>query len=388
MNVDPRSQFEALTGAGIQAFRAGRAADARSLFERAVALPPPPGARRPWAMLAQACRQLGDVAAETSALEAALAEDPRAIGALLMMGDRKRIDGDDRAATHFFRAALALAGTGQAAPGLATMIDGARRFLADAGQRFEAHLLAGIDGGQGGRRMADAVDLLLGRTQLYLQQPSMFYFPGLPQRPFYGREEFDWLPRLEAQVPAIRAELEAVLAGGEDGFQPYVERAQGRPAPANSLLDDPSWSAFFLWKNGEPVAANAARCPVTMAALAETPRPMIAKWSPMGLFSVLRPGTHIRPHHGVLNTRLICHLPLIVPPGCGIRVGAETREWREGKTLIFDDSFEHEAWNRGDATRVVLLFEIWRPEITPEEQVALTRIFELIDTYQGLPDAS
>jgi aspartyl/asparaginyl beta-hydroxylase (cupin superfamily) len=216
----------------------------------------------------------------------------------------------------------------------------------------------------------------------------MFYFPGLPQRPFYERDEFDWLPRLEAQVPAIRAELDAVLADGDDGFQPYVERAEGRPAPANPLLDDPSWSAFFLWKNGEPVAANAARCPVTMAALAATPRPMIANWSPMGLFSVLRPGTHIRPHHGVLNTRLICHLPLIVPPGCGIRVGAETREWCEGETLIFDDSFEHEAWNRGDATRVVLLFEVWRPEITADERAALTRIFELIDTYQGLPDAS
>lgn len=387
MTGDPRSQFEALTGAGIQAFRAGRAAEARALFEQAVAIVPPPGARRPWVMLAQACRQDGDAVAETAALEAALAEDPRALGALLMMGDRKRIDGDDRAATQFFRAALALAGTGQPAPGMAPMIDGARRFLADAGQRFEAHLLAGIDGGQGGQRMAQAVDLLLGRTQLYLQQPSMFYFPGLPQRPFYEREEFDWLPQLEAQAPAIRAELEAVLAG-EDGFQPYVERSQGRPAPANALLDDPSWSAFFLWKNGEPVAANAARCPVTMAALAAMPRPMIANWSPMGLFSVLRPGTHIRPHHGVLNTRLICHLPLIVPHGCGIRVGAETREWREGETLIFDDSFEHEAWNRGDATRVVLLFEVWRPEITSEEQAALTRIFELIDTYQGLPDAS
>ena len=81
----------------------------------------------------------------------------------------------------------------------------------------------------------------------------------------------------------------------------------------------------------------------------------------MALFSVLEPGTHIPPHNGMLNTRLICHLPLIVPPGCRLRVGSETRTVEAGKTMIFDDSMEHEAWNDSGETRVVLLFEIWRP---------------------------
>ena len=76
-------------------------------------------------------------------------------------------------------------------------------------------------------------------------------------------------------------------------------------------------------------------------------------------------------------------MPLIVPGDCGLRVGNEIRAWREGKLLIFDDSFEHEAWNRSDRTRVVLLFEIWRPELTIEERAALTLIFEAIDTYGG-----
>ncbi len=114
-----------------------------------------------------------------------------------------------------------------------------------------------------------------------------------------------------------------------------------------------------------------------------TPRVAIASRSPTALFSLLRPDTHIRPHHGMLNTRLICHLPLITPPGCALRVGNETREWRAGELLIFDDSFEHEAWNRGSETRVVLLFEIWRPELAAEERAALTRIFEAIDSYGG-----
>jgi aspartyl/asparaginyl beta-hydroxylase (cupin superfamily) len=105
----------------------------------------------------------------------------------------------------------------------------------------------------------------------------------------------------------------------------------------------------------------------------------------MALFSLLRPGTHIQPHHGLLNTRLICHLPLIAPPGCRLRVGGEVRSVEPGKALIFDDSFEHEAWNDGAETRVVLLFEIWRPEITAKERQALTAMFEAITLYQGAP---
>ena len=73
----------------------------------------------------------------------------------------------------------------------------------------------------------------------------------------------------------------------------------------------------------------------------------------MALISILKAGTHIPPHHGMINTRLICHIPLVVPKGCRLRVGAETREVVEGRAMIFDDSFEHEAWNDGDAVRGV-----------------------------------
>jgi aspartyl/asparaginyl beta-hydroxylase (cupin superfamily) len=125
-----------------------------------------------------------------------------------------------------------------------------------------------------------------------------------------------------------------------------------------------------------------------MAALAHAPMPRIAGRSPMALFSRLRPGAHIKPHHGLLNTRLIVHVPLIAPPGCRLRVGGETREWREGEALVFDDSIEHEAWNRSDRTRTVLLFEIWRPEIGEEERAALTAMFEAIGNYGAEPDGS
>ena len=87
----------------------------------------------------------------------------------------------------------------------------------------------------------------------------------------------------------------------------------------------------------------------------------------------------------MLNTRLICHIPLIVPEECRLRVGNETRAVEFGKAMIFDDSIEHEAWNDSDETRVVLLFEIWRPELSEAERRALTVMYEAISGYGAAP---
>ena len=347
-----------------------------------------PEAQMPWLMLAKACNLSGDAAGEEAALQSQLALEPRNLPALLLAGELKARTGDDRAASSFFQAALNSAAQTSAVPQqLHAMLDRAQQFIAAAKSRFEDHLLDQLStsGLSPNGRVGTAVDMLLGKKQLYLQQPSSFYFPGLPQRQFYERSEFDWLAEMEAATPAIRAELEAVLSNGDD-FAPYVEAGADRPRPANPLINDPSWGAYYFWRNGEVVAENAARCPATMAALELAPMPRIDKRSPIALWSLLKPGTHIQPHHGLLNTRLICHIPLIVPGDCALRVGNETREWREGEALIFDDSFEHEAWNRSDSTRVVLLFEIWRPEISVEERAALTAIFETINDYQGVPE--
>lgn len=85
------------------------------------------------------------------------------------------------------------------------------------------------------------------------------------------------------------------------------------------------------------------------------------------------------------NTRLIGHLPLIVPPDCGFRVGNDTRQWQEGKAWLFDDSIEHEAWNGSDRPRVVLLFDIWRPELSAEERESVAALFEAVDEFGGVP---
>jgi hypothetical protein len=312
----------------------------------------------------------------------------REIADLLARGADYARQGDTKAAASFFNTALRRAGAGGALP--APLLERLRRaeaYVREAAAAYQERLEQAAAQAGAGPRLQQALDILLGRKALELppvphpQRPSIFHFPGLPQRAFYERDEFDWVPALEAEAPAIRAELEALLREGAD-FRPYVEREKDRPRrDFHSLDDSPDWTAFYLWKDGTRLPENAARCPRTAAAIERVPLSRIGSRTPSVLFSLLRPGAHIPSHHGMLNSRLICHLPLIVPPGCWFRVGGETRVWEEGKLLIFDDSISHEAKNGSDSLRVVLLFDIWRPELTEAERRGLSAIFDAIDGF-------
>ena len=167
-------------------------------------------------------------------------------------------------------------------------------------------------------------------------------------------------------------------------FAPYVTGHANRPRKGQlGMLNNPAWSAYYLWKNRQPVAANVARFPNTMRALRDVPLCHVPQRSPSILFSLLQPGAHIPPHNGLVNTRLICHLPIIVPGPSRFRVGNETREWVEGRAWLFDDTMEHEAWNDSDRARVILLFDVWRPELSAEERRLVSGLFEAIDAYNG-----
>lgn len=362
---------------GFAAWQRGDARAALAAFEDVAAA----GVASPalWLLLAQARAAAGAPGVD-DALDRVLAAEPRNRAALVMKGDRAP---DDRGATAFY--SMALAGASDAErrdPAIASLLDQAAAKLKAAEARFVSHLHASIADHEAGARFEEAVALVTGAKALYLQQPTSFFFPGLPHRQFFEPGEFAWAAALTEAAPAIAAEV-AALRAGPSRSGPYVVADSERPNRGHALLDDPRWSAFHLLEHGEPVADNAARCPATMAAIERLPLPIIAGRSPMALFSVLAPGTHIPPHNGMLNTRLICHLPLIVPPGCALRVGNETRAVEAGKLMIFDDSIEHEAWNGSNETRIILLFEIWRPELTEAERAALTRLFESVGLFAG-----
>lgn len=340
-----------------------------------------PAAEVPWPALAHAELALGQNDAAEAALDRQLVLAPRDVGALLHKGLLREQAGDARAASSFYQAARnQIAVDGTVPPALAALHAHASQFIGAASGEFTAHLLDSV-GKDLSPVMAEAVDLLTGRRQLYLQEPSVFYYPGLPQRRFYDPAEFPWLAAMLDRLPAMQAELAAVQAAGGEGFAPYVQRTGNRPAPNNPLLDSPAWTALHFWRSGAQMPENASRCPATMAALEQAPMPRIPGRSPNAHWSRLLPGAHIKPHTGMLNTRLICHIPIQTAPQCSLRVGSETRGWEPDVPLIFDDSIEHEAQNNGSQQRVVLLFEIWRPEIDAADREAISRIFQAIDVY-------
>jgi hypothetical protein len=381
--------IQAIADGGVEALRRGDARTAREAFDRLERSGQ--GSHQLRLLLAQACVMLDDRDGAHRALDKVIAEEPTNLYALILRGDLLTRADNMRAAVSWYQAALDQAPrAGALPPDLTAALDRAAAVVNQAGNAFQEHLdrqfdSAGIVPAAAGPRFIEALDILAGRAQIQLQQPTNFYYPRLPQRPFFEREEFAWVAAIEAAAPAIRAELEQVLAD-EAALSPYVVAEEDRPSKQHPLLGDVRWSAFHLLRQGQPVAGNADRCPATMAALEQAPIPRIAGRSPMALFSVLRAGTHIPPHNGMLNTRLICHLPLIAPPGCRLRVGNETRPVERDRMMIFDDSIEHEAWNNGNATRVVLLFEIWRPELDERERAALTAMYEAISLYAPLAE--
>ena len=341
-------------------------------------------------MLVRACKLDNDLEAEAEALDSWLAVDPENLNGLLLRADCHRRNEDPRATASFFRQALVRArSAGPQPPEIIAELRSAQAYIDDQAREFGNAIHSAISSldRDGGTRLSHAVDMLEGKRDIHPQQPSVLYLPYLPQRQFFEREEFEWVERLEGATGAIRGELIQLL--DEDApFRPYVEAEANRPSRNFAgLLDDPSWSAFYLWKDGAVVEENVRRCPKTIEALSKVPLSNIGSRTPSVLFSMLRPRAHIPPHHGMLNSRLICHLPLIVPDGCWLRVGNETRTVEQGRMLIFDDSIEHEAKNESDETRIILLFDIWRPELDESERAGISAIFDAIDRFTGLPDA-
>lgn len=381
------AQAQQLTQSGIQALRSGQAAQAHAAFSTLAASPLADADA--FMGLGYACQQLQDPASALAAVEAALVRDPHHLRGLCLKAQLLAAAGREREAAATLQWLLRVAPPeAELPPALVQELARARALQAQLAQGFARQLAQVLQApmaqaeAQGGaastQRFHEAMDLLTGRRALYWPQPRLFHFPGLPVRSFFPREAFDWLPALEAQTAAIRAELQGLLQQPERFFAPYVARDPNRPSDGGGMAGNADWSACYLWKNGEPVAHTLAACPVTAAALAAVPLVRVPGRAPNVLFSLLRPGAHIPPHHGFVNTRLIVHLPLTVPEGCALRVGADTRAWQEGQALLFDDTLEHEAWNRSQAVRVVLLFEVWRPELSATERELVSVVFKAL----------
>jgi Aspartyl/asparaginyl beta-hydroxylase and related dioxygenases len=327
---------------------------------------------------------------EEEAIDLLLGREPRNIEALVRKAELREAQGDDRAAHAFFLAAISAATAAQPLPpSLRPAIERSQAGIARSTRYFDLYLetaltAAGFPVGKRPNRFQESLDLMQRRktTTLQLQQPTSYYFPGLPQRRYYDRSELPWSRDIEAAAPAIREELLAYLATGKDGFSPYMVSDPSRPRSDNhGLTDNPAWSTLYIWEKGGRAPGLAQHFPRTLAAVEALDLAHLGVRAPSILFSRLAAGARIPPHHGVMNARLICHLPLLIPPGCGFRVGGETRQWKQGELLVFDDTVEHEAWNSGSSDRIILIFDVWRPELDDEERRSIAALLGAVDAY-------
>lgn len=329
----------------------------------------------------------GNPEVAVTALQAALQQAPKDLGLILFLGDALHAAGQQKQAGQNYGVALRLASQiapSAIPPGIREALNRASRRRGDYAGHYEAFLRSKLSADDQSSRFNESLEILFGRRQIFVQQPTKFYFPGLPQIQFYNADLFDWASDLEAKTDAIRQELLNVMAD-DTAFSPYLPEADNtsahvRSVPLQGSLD---WAAFYIWQDGQKVAENAARCPVTASAFDDVPLDFLPGQAPSVLFSRLKPGAHIPPHCGLINTRLIGHLPLIVPGPAWLRVGNEVHHWQEGKLVVFDDSIEHEAKNEANETRVVLLFDFWRPEITLPERQQISDLISAIAEYSG-----
>jgi len=213
------------------------------------------------------------------------------------------------------------------------------------------------------------------------QQPTFLYVPGIPPTPFFGRELFPWIDAFEAQTGAIREELLDLLPS-QTGHERVFTTDDLEQQNLRGERTQPTWNGYYFYRHGERRDENCERCPRSAAAIDALPLSRVPAHGPEVLFSVFTPDTHLLPHQGVTNSRVVGHLPLIVPADCALRVGGELHEWQEGRTVVFDDTYEHEAWNRSDQTRVVLIFDLWNPYLTEAERAALTDVIVEIGEFR------
>ncbi|HWT11248.1 MAG TPA: aspartyl/asparaginyl beta-hydroxylase domain-containing protein [Allosphingosinicella sp.] len=349
-------------------------------LERAVAAEP--GSALLWFNLARAVAMAADPERALAALDRALSIDPYLVPALLMKAETLGTLGRAVESAALYRAVIA------ASPSLDSLPEAARESLArglevvraDDERRAKAleaplaEVSAAFPGADFHRAHAYA-EQRTGRRKVYVQQPVSGHFPYLPAIEFFPREHFPWLAALEAETGAIRSELLSLWEEGHRGFRPYVAFDPDQPVNQWAELDHSTrWSAWFFWRDGERQDENCGRCPATAAALAALPLLDLPGKGPTAMFSILAPRTRIPPHTGSNNVRTTVHLPLVVPDGCGFRVGAETRGWRVGEAWAFDDTIEHEAWNDSDEPRAIFILDVWNPLLTEAERAAVRAV--------------
>ncbi len=388
------AHVEARNALAVLALRSGDVNGARAHLDAALAVAPHDALTLNH--LAQLQQAEGDSHGALQTYAGLLAQQPGLYTVRLAYGHLLRTTGDTGAAARHYLAAIRQAqqagrwlSAESTPPGLRPQVTQAMDLVDRHRQALSDEVFAPLVsrfGHSAMERVAAFLAVQLG-TAVYApadtrQRPTGMPFPGLPQSPYLDKSRIAGVEALEAQTPVILAELQAVL-GQEAGREQVFANQRLADQFLRSDRGPASWNGYYFYRHGQRNETNASRCPVTAAAIDRLPLARVAGHGPEVLFSTLGPGTHLLPHHGVTNTRVVCHLPLIVPPDCVLRVADEPHHWRFGKVVAFDDTYAHEALNGSDQTRVVLIFDVWHPDLSEAECLAVRALQEALGDFSG-----
>lgn len=372
----PNPALQQRLAAADQALAARNLPEARAILEAEVAAEPADLAF--WQRLATVRQLAGAAGPALAAIEKALEIAPLDFVNLLMRARMLDQQGHGEAGEAYGRA-LAQRRPDPLPPALVAATARAEMSWAEHRATLEQRLGAALEAGgldltpaerSRAERLASNISR---RTRAYHSEATHFQYPGLRELEFHDRALFPWLEQAESLTDTIADELDQVANAADAALVPYVQYAASEPlAQWRELNHSRDWTAIHLLERGQRTEPNASHCPQTMAFLDTLPQPWIAGCGANAMFSLLAPQTTIPAHVGVANFRLLCHLPLIVPGRCWFRVGAQVREWQRGQAWVFDDSIEHEARNETDQLRVIMIFDIWHPDLSPAEQAAIT----------------
>lgn len=387
LNLDP-DNTRTLTMIGQRFFRQGDLHSAKKAFQRVVETNG--SDQQQWINLALTLQGLKDEEGEAQAIRGALVVDPHDLVALILRANLLERQGKQHEAASAYGAVTSVAPpleklTPNLRPAVVKAMAYKAGYQASYGAYMDDYLASHYQTfkGEDLSRFKHSLDLLIGRKKRFDSKSMLYHFPGLLPLDFFERTRFPWLDQIEAGTDRIRDEFLGVLKA-EAGFTPYLTYADDMPLSQFAELNNsPRWSAFHLYKSGAPVVGNVEKCPITMSLLGGSPQPDQPGRTPTAMFSLLKPHTKIPPHVGVSNARLVTHLPLIIPQDCGFRVGNTTRIWEPGKAWVFDDTIEHEAWNNSDKLRVVLIFDIWHPDLSIAEKGLITALSQGMTAFSG-----
>ncbi|HYJ40769.1 MAG TPA: aspartyl/asparaginyl beta-hydroxylase domain-containing protein [Steroidobacteraceae bacterium] len=385
---------EALNIVGLAALRDGDIDRALTLLKRAAAVEG--GQALTHLHLGRAHAAAFEFDAAAAAYATALERAPALHAARLHLAELHEKRGDTmRAVMTYARALNDAQGEGRwlnaatTPAGLQGAVSHAHQFVRERRLAGFAELMEPFTRQYGGgalRRVDQAVRIHLHMEQPVFpdprQKPSFLFFPGLPATPYLDKGLIPEIEDLEAATPDIRAELLALLPSAA-GRERVFHTGELEEANLRGLEEPPSWNGYYFFRHGERRADNCAACPKTAAALDALPLSRVPGHGPEVLYSVFSPGTHLLPHCGVTNTRVVGHLPLLIPEDCALRVGGEDHHWREGEVVVFDDTYDHEAWNRSGRTRVVMIFDLWNPFLTQAERAVLAELVVAMGEFRA-----